>query len=908
MKSIFEYSFNHLPGTEEEIIYEIVDNILNNQDKINELSLSLEKIDENSGLGLKQFNLKHSITKNISKINDLNILIQDKEKRFEDYKYKNNLKIKKIEEEIGMKEKRINDIYSNKGDIYKISYEKIEQIISKKKDIDELKNISIEFNTIDNVERQIRNYIEENLIKKNEIKERLLMLKEEKESENENIINLISEKESLEEMIKIYLQNLNGPLNYSNGGNSYFQDNKLSFSQSFSNNQEIDFDIFYFQICQINLNKCCIDITNNLSKYVFIHFSLNEFNDDDTFINSKKNQLFNLLQNSLFDIINLNKNSISNNKIQILLKDLSIKIISELKLNISYQKILNVIKYLIKTNYLENIINNIINFLNKDYKIAKKENKKKLIEIEAEINNLKSKHDEINLKLTQIDERKKTLINYKAEHIINISPEEKEYIYINEEINNLLKQKKELENILEEENHSYEIFINEKKNELLKLSKENKELESQIEFINNQIKIQNEGKKNQIEKLKNDIKEKYKMIKTQLSIYKRKYGNNLELYDKFVSKINDCLKLPLKQIINDLNNSYFPSPKLETKSIIFPNNNLNKNRIVLRNNVLYPNLNSLSSKSIFSPMKIHSKLNLNNTSKFINKNNNNSLVTSNSSLSFFSPIKDRNDFSNDSSKKKNNNINNNINNNNTVYHKHKNSDMNFNPRIKIINNESLWKDERSKLLKTIRTLREHMQSKDNNNNQILNDNKEQEKVILLIKSVSCYFRLLTSKDNKFEPLIHSDLINNFNYEKVLIKLNEKFTHLLIYKDGKINSKIPLCDIESTIVSNNMKYIIKIYQKYNQLNKKNEFINMENFVKLNDFINIPLDYNLRAKAAKNKYFNFSIIINIGNKKQRLEFVFMSYEEIKLWLNGFNYIIKQKNNIGDSFSLRTIMKSK
>ena len=65
MKSIFEYSFNHLPGTEEEIIYEIVDNILNNQDKINELSLSLEKIDENSGLGLKQFNLKHSITKNI---------------------------------------------------------------------------------------------------------------------------------------------------------------------------------------------------------------------------------------------------------------------------------------------------------------------------------------------------------------------------------------------------------------------------------------------------------------------------------------------------------------------------------------------------------------------------------------------------------------------------------------------------------------------------------------------------------------------------------------------------------------------------------------------------------------------------------------------------------------------------
>ena len=109
----------------------------------------------------------------------------------------------------------------------------------------------------------------------------------------------------------------------------------------------------------------------------------------------------------------------------------------------------------------------------------------------------------------------------------------------------------------------------------------------------------------------------------------------------------------------------------------------------------------------------------------------------------------------------------------------------------------------------------------------------------------------------------------------------------------------------------MKYVIKIYQKYNQLNKKNELINMDSFVKLDEFNNIPLDYNMRAKAATNKYFNFSIIINIGNKKQRLEFVFNSYDEVKLWLNGFNCIIKQKNNnnnIGDSLSLRTIMKSK
>ena len=903
MRNVFEYSFHHLPGTEEEIIYEIVDNILNTQDQINELTQSIENIDENSGLGLKQFNLKHSITKNISIINNLNLQIQDKEKQYEDFKYKNNIKIKKLDDEINEKEKKIKDIYSKKGDIYKISYEKIEQIISKKKDIDELKNVSIEFNTTDHIERQIKNFLEENLMKKNEIKERLLMLKEEKISENENIINLISEKESLEEMTKIYLQNLNSALNTSNGGNSIIHE-KLSFSQSFSNNQEIEFDLFYFQISQIDINKCCIEITNTLSKYFFSNFLINDFNEDDIFINSKKNLLYNIIQNSLIDIINLNQNSISNNEIQILLIDLSKKIISELNLNFPFQKILNLIKYIIKLNYLEIIIKNNLIFLNKDYKQIKKDNKKKLIEIQAEINNLISKHDEINLKLSQIEERKKILIGNTAKHIVNISPEEKEYISINEQINDLFKKKKELEDSLEKENHIYEMFNTDKKNEIIKLTKENKELESQVEFINSQIQIQNENKKIQIEKLKKEIKEKYKMIKTQLSIYKRKNGNNLELYDKFVSKINDCLKLPLKQIITDLNTSILPSPKIESKSILFINNNLNKNRNVLRNNVLSQcqNSNSLSTKSIFTPAKFKSKLNIDYNTNNLNNNNinnnNNSLVTSNSSLSFFSPIKSRNPELTSHSSNKN------------IYHKHKNSDMNFNPKNKIINNESLWKNERSKLLKTIKSLREQMQSKENKE-QILNENKENEKIVLLIRSVSCFFRLLTSKDNKFEPLIHSDFINNFNYEKVLIKLNEKFTHFLIYKDGKINSKIPLNDIESTIVSNNMKYVIKIYQKYNQLNKKNELINMDSFVKLDEFNNIPLDYNMRAKAATNKYFNFSIIINIGNKKQRFEFVFNSYDEVKLWLNGFNYIIKQKNNnnnIGDSLSLRTIMKSK
>ena len=67
MKSFFEYSIENLPSTEEEIIYDLVDGILTNNDKINELKNSLEFNDEN-GLGLKINNLKQEFTNNVLKI------------------------------------------------------------------------------------------------------------------------------------------------------------------------------------------------------------------------------------------------------------------------------------------------------------------------------------------------------------------------------------------------------------------------------------------------------------------------------------------------------------------------------------------------------------------------------------------------------------------------------------------------------------------------------------------------------------------------------------------------------------------------------------------------------------------------------------------------------------------------
>ena len=64
----------------------------------------------------------------------------------------------------------------------------------------------------------------------------------------------------------------------------------------------------------------------------------------------------------------------------------------------------------------------------------------------------------------------------------------------------------------------------------------------------------------------------------------------------------------------------------------------------------------------------------------------------------------------------------------------------------------------------------------------------------------------------------------------------------------------------------------------------EFVNKEknNYPKLNR-------EDLK-KCALNNYYDFSIIINSG---KRIEFIMLSYNDFKTWINGLAFIIKNKN---------------
>ena len=64
----------------------------------------------------------------------------------------------------------------------------------------------------------------------------------------------------------------------------------------------------------------------------------------------------------------------------------------------------------------------------------------------------------------------------------------------------------------------------------------------------------------------------------------------------------------------------------------------------------------------------------------------------------------------------------------------------------------------------------------------------------------------------------------------------------------------------------------------------EFVNKEknNYPKLNR-------EDLK-KCTLNNYYDFSIIINSG---KRIEFIMLSYNDFKTWINGLAFIIKNKN---------------
>ena len=583
---------------EEELVYELVDCIVKNQDKIKELKHKIAIPEENE-IYKKEKQYKNTLSSNIKKINRYENEKKINDREFKEYTNKFYIKMENIDNEISLISEKIKEFDKNNKnkELYKISYEKFKKIILNKQDKNNLKNSKNEFNKINTnyagIFQDLKK-IEEERNKYNEIN---LMLKEEKEGIDNKMVDYMSLKESYEEMSKQYLKQFisdNTNINEENNNNLnvkyYF--NKMNENETTSN-----IILYYYELNCLDFHKVSKEISNQII-YLINHSRKENKDDINDIINiksyeniSKSNEnkdLVQMLENNnnvlLHSIVNKTKPYYNKQEIISLISILSSKIEKKLIeyflssnesidnklhqenidnlfyslkdliisfINIYFPSVINknknnsnllilFIKCILKSFYYQKIISNDFSFLNDEYKKNKKAIKLNLNLIEKKYDNIKSKKEELSILKNELEEKMKYLNDNITNNIYeDLSPEEKEYITLNQKLDELnIKKKKIKYNFIKYEN---EINFNLEKlsYEIDQLKNNNKLLRKNILTCQEEIKLKNHQNKLEINKLEKSIKDKFNVIKGQIAVYKKKYGDNMDLYNKFVDRINE---------------------------------------------------------------------------------------------------------------------------------------------------------------------------------------------------------------------------------------------------------------------------------------------------------------------------------------------------------------------------------
>ena len=538
---------------EEKEIKLLVDDIYEYEEKILEINTYLEK--------------------NKSQNSEANIIsLKKKENSYKDklnlIKIKSNDEIKKKQNMIEAKKKILKDIenqissyISKLSEFNTLSFNSLimtKYIISNninefltKEQIDNIINSSMkEENKIieekgkENKKENMNEEIEKIKNKINEIKENLLMMKEEKKGINDEIIELISKKETVDSLVKSSLINLYENSNYNNSNIiPEIQIYELNFNDTNKIAKDICdelYEVFDIKNKEKNKNKISNkELSLNIS-------SIKLKNEEDNTFNKKNLEILIKSELDTFLLNQIKNKEIINN----LMNNLCIIISTKLQLlnveDISSDKLKAYLLYYFKSIYYDNIIENKFKFINKEYKIIKKEKKKNLENLKDELSLLENKNSEIKNKNNKSQ-------NNKNRNEINLTNNEQEYIRICSKGNSLLKQKEELV-----------IVINNLEKEIENIKIENQEeiekIETELNIIKEEINNLTNNEEKKKVKLQNDIinyrkiiSDKFDSIKKQLQNYKNKYGSNLGIYNRLIDGINETIKLIYKENNNSDN-------------------------------------------------------------------------------------------------------------------------------------------------------------------------------------------------------------------------------------------------------------------------------------------------------------------------------------------------------------------
>ena len=508
-----------------------------------------------------------------------------------------------------------------------LSKEQIDNIINNS--IKEEPKISeIKSNTSNKIEN-INEKIEKIHEKINQMKENLLMMKEEKIMVNNEIIELISKKETIDSLVKTSLINLYDNSNYNNNDIiPEIQEYELNILDTNKISKDICDELYeLFDIKNKEINKSKIkdkELSLNISK----------LNDEDNNFNKKNLEILIKSELDTFLLNQIKNKEIINN----LMNNLCIIISTKLQLlnveDISSDKLKIYLLYYFKSIYYDNIIENKFKFINKEYKMYKKELKKNLENLKDELSVLENKKEENDIGINNKN-------NNTNKSVINLTKNEQEYIQICSKGNSLLKQKEEII-----------IVINNLEKEIEKIKIENKEETERIVNELNIIKEKINNVTNNEEKMKIKLNEdiinyrkiisnKFDLIKNQLQNYKSKYGSNLGIYNRLIGGINDTIKLIYKDKNTNNNENIFNEGKDNNfDDIIINENNYNFiNKLISLTKGTECYFREISNISVkYNPIEINNTykkltenpyyfskaiLNLNNSYDGINFNSNN---------------------------------------------------------------------------------------------------------------------------------------------------------------------------------------------------------------------------------------------------------------------------------------------
>ena len=738
-------------------------------------------------------------------------------------------------------------------------------------------------------------------------------LKIQKRQNQSDVVNLLSNKESLEEIYKIKISSL---IKDSNKSNNKRVNNKSNNKRVSSRSNNLEFNNNNKQSNNINNNNNNDDEENPFSTINILEDNEDiDINLDDLKLMDKKifeEQLINLTEDIAqkknldtrkkllqklkigYQVLTtqLNSNSCIDSEIIIsnFFSRISIFISNINKGKYSQELITKFLKILIKINCINIKISEMLKFLNKVYKDKKNEIKEKIYRLnekneylknkkatyETKKNELKKYIDDNNYKV-KINERNKTLINDNKggiSYILNTNFQD-DLDFLNDD-----KTCEMSERININDNTNLE-----EKNDVIKNNNSNKDANVVNDKIINKNKLFQRKKNLSRNKVLNmsNYKIKGKMNKKYIGIHDKNPTQFIGELSSFTVNKNPFNNLNKAEI-------YDNNEKNVNKTI----NSINVNNLIINNNLNFDDNNRINNNTTSKEGKeeilynSNTKINTINhysriggNKKFYNSNSTTrikrNLIPSNKTrVIMLKDIQNNSTYQILTPKRKN------------LFLSPKNL-YQFNNRKKIIfphNNSYAYAKSISPLHQnTLYNSNTNKSSIDTRYNALIED----------IPECFCYFKILEKGNLGFNPFNINDAnLNKFNYFEGSILFDKVFNKLkILQKSEKKYIGIELKDIIDVYLDKQMENISKVYNIYLKYKKIDNNFDINKFINSKEINDIHMQQNEKINAINCKFFNFSIIM----KKRfvpKVEFIFYNFKDFNLWYNCLLSIVKLNND--------------